>query len=254
MIAMTRRTLLAVASLALLAGCQVPGFGGGSAASGTLTVDALAVTQADPETGNVGHKVFVRWNPTLNARRYEVIRKFGDQPASVKASQNEPNWVDDSMGAGQTASYKIQALSGDSKVLTSSNEKALTVLKSEVAKPTGLVPADNAKIGVGETPMLQWQPVEGATWYYVKVLRGDDNSQVYAALTRNTSVKFGEPSPVKLEKFADVFPVGGGADIARGVIHRWSVSALRTTGGDDPAKVTAIDAKPSAVQGFHAGG
>lgn len=251
---MTRRSLLTVATLALLAGCQVPGLGGGPAASGTLSIDVLAVTQADPETGNVGHKVHVRWNKTVNARRYEVIRKFGDQAATVKASQEEPNWVDETMGAGQAATYKVQALSGESKLLTSSDEKPVTVLKNEVAKPTGLVPADNAKIGVGETPMLQWQPVEGATWYYVLVLRADDNSRVYSALTRNTSVKFGEASPVKLDTFADVFPTGGSADIARGVIHRWSVSALRTTGGDDPAKVTAIDANPSAVQGFSAGG
>lgn len=250
---MTIRPVLTASLLAMLAGCSVPGLGG-PAGGGPLVVDVLAVTQMDAETGNVNHKVHVRWNQTPNARRYEVLRKFGDGSFAVKAGQEAPNWVDETMGAGQAATYKVQVLSGESKVLTVSDEKPVTVLKNEVAKPTGLKPADNAKLGVGEAPMLSWEPVTGASWYYVRVVRGDDDSQVYAALTRNTSVKYGEASPVKLEKFGDLFPTGGSAEVTRGVIHRWSVSAIRGTGGDDPNKVTAMDLTPSAVQGFYAGG
>jgi hypothetical protein len=247
---MTR--LLPAALITLLAGCSVPGLMGPG--GGALALDVLAVTAVDAETAKVTSKVHLRWNAPPNARLFEVVRKFGDQAAGVKASQETPNWTDESLEAGQTAAYTVRALGGDSKALTVSDEKTVTVLKNEVAKPTGLKPVDNARIGVGETPMLSWEPVPNATWYHVRVIRGDNDVQVYAALTRNTSVKLGEASPITLPKFEDILPTGGDAGLARAVLHKWTVSAVRTTGGDDPARVTAIDVTPSAVQGFIPGG
>ena len=246
------KRLVAISALALATGCAVPGLAG--AGGGALALDALAVTAVDAETGKVSAKVHLRWNAPPNARLFEVVRKFGDQPAGVKASQQGPNWTDESLEPGQAATYKVQALSGESKVLTVSDEKAVAVLKNEVAKPTGLKPADNARLGVGEAPMMSWEPVPGASWYYVRVIRGDNDQQVYAALTRNTSVKYGEGSPLRFEKFGDLYPTGGDAGLARAVLHKWSVSAIRTTGGDDPNRVTAIDVMPSPVQGFIPGG
>lgn len=246
-----KRFLLAPV-LALAAGCSVPGIGG--AGGGALALDLLAVTSVDAVTGKVNAKVHLRWNAPPNARLFEVVRKFGDQKADVTASQQAPNWTDDSLEPGQTATYSLRALSAESKTLTVSDEKAVTVLKNEVAKPAGLKPADNARLGVGETPMMSWDPVPNATWYYVRVVRGDNDQQVYAALTRNTSVKFGEGSPLKFEKFGDLYPTGGDAGLARAVLHEWSVSAIRAGNGDDPNRVTAIDVTPSAVQGFIPGG
>ena len=246
------KRLVTATALALVAGCSVPGLTG--AGGGALALDALAVTAVDAETGKVSAKVHLRWNSPPNARLFEVIRKFGDQAAGVKASQQTPNWTDDSLEPGQAATYKVQALSGESKVLTVSDERAVTVLKNEIGKPEGLEPPDNARLGVGEAPMLSWKPVPDATWYYVRVVRGDNDQQVYAALTRNTSVKYGEGSPLKFEKFDDLYPTGGEAGLARAVLHKWTVSAIRATGGDDPNRVTAIDVTPSPVQGFIPGG
>lgn len=238
--------------LALVAGCAVPGLGG--AGGGALALDVLAVTAVDAVTGKVNAKVHLRWNTPPNARLFEVVRKFGDKKADVTASKQDPNWTDDSLEAGQAATYSVRALSGESKPLTVTDEKAVTVLKNEVARPGALKPADNARLGVGETPMMSWDPVPNATWYYVRVVRGDNDQQVYAALTRNTSVKFGEASPLKFDKFGDLFPTGGDAGLARAVLHEWSVSAIRAASGDDPNRVTAIDVTPSAVQGFIPGG
>ena len=243
--------LVAACALMFGAGCAVPGLGGPG--GGPLVFDVLALTRLDAETGNIAYKVNLRWTTPPNARLFEVVRKFGDQPAGVKASQASPNWVDETMGPGQQATYTLRVLNGESKVLTVSDDKPVTVLKNEVGKPAGLKPADNARVGVGETPMLSWEPVANASWYYVRVTREDNNNQVYAALTRNTSVKLGEASPLKLDKWDDLFPVGGDASLARGVVHKWTVSALRGNGPDDPNKVSALDVTPSANQVFSVG-
>ncbi len=246
------KRLLIASVLALVAGCSVPGMGG--AGGGALALDLLAVTAVDAVTGKVNAKVHLHWTTPPNARLFEVVRKFGDQKAAVVYSSQNPNWTDDTLEAGQNATYSVRALSAESKTLTVTDEKAVTVLKNEVAKPTGLKPADSARLGVGETPMLSWEPVSNATWYFVRVVRGDNDQQVYAALTRNTSVKLGEASPLKFEKFGDLYPTGGEAGLARGVLHEWSVSAIRAASGDDPNRVTAIDVTPSVMQGFIPGG
>lgn len=244
--------LLLAPLLVLAASCSVPGIG--AAGGGALTFDVLAVTAVDAVTGKVNAKVHLRWSSPPNARLFEVVRKFGDTKPSVVYSSGNPNWTDDSLQPGQAATYSVRVLGGDSKALTVSDEKAVTVLETKLAKPAGLKPADNAKLGVGETPMLSWEPVPDATWYYVRVVRGDNDQQVYAALSRNTSVKLGEASPLKFDKFGDLFGTGGDASLARAVLHTWSVSAVRSSNGDDPNRATAIEVMPSAVQGFIPGG
>lgn len=251
-----RLALSLLACLGLVGCTPVKGAGPTSAGSpsGLLPLDVLAVTTVDTETLTPRHRIHVRWPAAPNARIYEVIRRFEGGQASVKASLQAPGWVDDALGAGQGASYKVQALAGDSKLLTASDEKAVVVLKDEVPAPAGLKPADNAVLGVDEVPTLSWERVDAATWYYVKVWRANDDRVVYAALTPSTSLKLGDRSPVALEKFPDVLPTEGDATLQRGVVHRWTVSAVRTTGGQEPSRVTAIDHRPSKVHRFSPGG
>ncbi|MEB3328534.1 MAG: hypothetical protein VKQ33_04820 [Candidatus Sericytochromatia bacterium] len=246
--------LLACVGLVACAPLRATTAAGPGGPSGALPLDVLAVTTVDAETQNPRYRIHVRWPAAPNARIYEVIRRFEGGQASVKATLQAPGWVDDALGAGQGAAYKVNALAGDSKVLTVTDEKAITVLREEVPAPTGLVPVDGAVLGVDEVPTLSWDRVEGAAWYHVRVWRASDDQVIYAALTSSTSVKLGDRSPLLLEKFPDVLPVEGEGSLQRGVVHRWTVSAVRTTGGQDPARVTAIDHRPSKVHRFSPGG
>lgn len=253
--------ILSVAVLSLtLAACTVPAQGTtpanlAGAATGALPLDVLAVTTVDAETQIPRHRIQLRWAPAPNARAYEVLRKLEGKQASVKATLTGTTWEDDALGAGQSASYKVQALSSqDAKVLTASDEKAVTVLKAEVSPPTGLKPENNTSFGVDETPTLSWERVDAAAWYYVKVWRTTDEKVVFSALTPSTSVKLGDRSPLALEKFPAVLPVEGDGKLDRGVVHRWTVSAVRTTGGQEPARVTALEHRPSELLRFSIGG
>jgi hypothetical protein len=247
-------SMLACLGLAACTPVKATTAGGPGGLGGALPLDVLAVTTVDVETQNPRYRIHVRWPAAPNARIYEVIRRFEAGQASVKATLQAPGWVDDALGAGQTASYKIQALAGDSKLLTASDEKAVTVLKEEVPEPSGLKPADGAVLGVDEVPTLSWDRVEAAAWYHVRVWRANDDRVVYSALTSSTSVKLGDRSPLLLDKFPDVLPVEGDGTLQRGVVHRWTVSAVRTTGGQEPSRVTAIDHRPSKVHRFSPGG
>ncbi|MEB3198118.1 MAG: hypothetical protein VKP62_13035 [Candidatus Sericytochromatia bacterium] len=248
-----RRSLFTLAWL--LSACTLPGAPAVPvASSGAWNLDVLAVTTMDVETQNPKYRVHLRWPSAPNARIYEVVRKLDGKPANVKATLTTPGWLDDALGAGQSASYKVHTLSGESKLLTASDERPVTVLKNEVPAPVGLKPADNAVLGVGELPLLSWDRVENADWYYVQVSRADDDRMVYSALTTSTSLKFGDRSPLQLDKFPDILPVQANAGIARGVVHRWTVSSVRTTGGSDPARVTAVDIRSSEVHRFSPGG
>ena len=231
------------------AGCTVPG--GPHIGGGPLPLSTLAITSIDPETGNASHKVALEWPPALNAKTYEVQRKFGDNTTRVIASVNTDAYVDTTVGADQTFIYSIRALSGENKELVVSNPLTVKVLSASVAKPTGLAPADNATVNVGENPTFSWQPVTGANWYYVKVVTGENT--VWSALTSATSIQFGADSAVKFEGFADQFPVGTQSSITRDVVYRWTVSAIR---GDatDVKMLKAVDVNPSATLKFSQGG
>lgn len=252
--------ILVAATAVVLTACTVPAQGGSplgpaGVVGGALVLDVLAVTTVDAETQNPRHRVQLRWASAPNARAYEVIRKLEGKPASVKATLTGTSWEDDALGAGQSATYKVQALgSQDAKVLTASDEKTVTVLKDEVPAPTGLKPSDNTNLGVDEVPTLSWERVDAAAWYYVKVWRTKDEKVVYAALTPSTSIKLGDRSPLTMEKFPAVLPVEGDSRLERGLVHRWTVSAVRTAGGQEPARVTALEHRPSEMLRFSIGG
>lgn len=223
-------------------------------ASGALSLDVLGVTVVDLETQNARHRIHLSWPEVPEVRTYEVIRRLEGRPASVQKAQTETGWVDDALIAGQGASYRVQALSAESKVMTSSEEKAVTLLASEVPAPVGLKPSNNAVLDVGEVPTFMWDRVEDVQWYYVSVVRANDDRLIYSALTSSTSIKFGERSPLQLEKFPQILPLENNGGLERGVVHKWTVSSVRTTGGSDPNRVTALDIRASELQRFSVGG
>lgn len=224
------------------------------AASGVVNLDVLGVTVVDLETQNARHRIHLSWPEVPQVRSYEIIRRLEGRPASVQKSQAGTSWVDDALIAGQGASYKVQGLSAESKVMASSDERSVTLLASEVKAPAGLKPSNNAVLDVGEVPTFMWERVDEAQWYYVSVVRANDDRLVYAALTSSTSIKFGERSPLQLEKFPDILPLENNGGLERGVVHKWTVSSVRTTGGSDPSRVTALDVRASELQRFSVGG
>ena len=246
----TASRLLTGLAAALLVGCSVPGMP--HVGGGPLPLYVLAVTSVDPETGNTAHKAVLNWSTAVNAKTYEVQRKFGDNPVKVLDPVQTTTYTDTTVGAGQSFTYTVRALSGDTRELTTSDPKTVQVLPAQVAKPTGLQPADNATVGVGEVPTFSWQPVEGANWYYVKVVNLASGETAYSGLTKNTSLKFGADSPLKFERFEEQFPVGAKSSITRGIVYSWSVSAIR---GNVPElkDVGAVDVNPSAAQKFSQG-
>lgn len=223
---------------------NTPHIGGGA-----LPLDALAVTSTDAETGNPSYTAYLRWSPALNAKNYEVYRKFGTNTRQLRATQQEVNHTDSTVGRDQTFEYSIRALSGENMELTASNPVSVTVFAPQVGKPTTLQPADNTVVGIGDVPTLQWDAVNGANWYYVKVNNVADNSVAYSALTQATSIKFGDNSPLNFERFPNLFPVGAKSSIVKGIVYSWTVSAVR---GDntDLAKAKALDVNPSAAMTF----
>jgi hypothetical protein len=241
-------------SVALLAGCTsgvgVPG--GPFLGGGPLPLSTLAVTSVSPETGNATYKVLLDWPSALNARSYEVQRKFGENTNRVVATVSQDAYTDADVSADQSFVYSVRALSGENKELTVSQPQTVKVLGAQVAKPVGLAPADNASINVGEDPTFSWQPVTGANWYYLRVVNGATDETVYSALTSQTSIKYGAESPLKFEAFGDQFPVGAKSSITRGIVYRWTVAAVR---GDnaDLKQTKAVDVNPSAPQRFSQG-
>lgn len=240
-------------AVTLLAGCNGPNIPGVPLLGGPLSFTAVGVTAVDPETGNASYKALLNWQAAINAKNYEVQRKFGDNPTKVIATQSGTSYTDGTVGADQSFTYTVRALSGENKELVTSNPVMVKMLTATVGKPSGLTPADNASISVGENPTFSWQPVTGANWYYVNVIDGTNNQTVWSALTKDTTIKFGADSPLKLDAAKDVFPVGTQGGIKMGVVYRWTVSAVR---GDDAdvAKVKALDVNPSAAQRFNQGG
>jgi hypothetical protein len=220
----------------------------------SLGLDVLAVTAVDLETQNARYRVHLSWPDVPDVSRYEVIRRLEGRPASVQKSQSETRWVDDALTADQGATYKVQAVSSDGQMLTSSDERTVTVLGSQVAAPQGLKPDNNAVLDVGNLPIFTWERVDDAQWYYVSVVRANDDKPVYSALTSSTSIKFGERSPLKLEKFSDILQLTADGGLERGIVHKWTVSAVRTTGGSSPNRVTAVDIRASDLQRFSVGG
>lgn len=243
------RSLLAGLALAGLTACAIPGI---PQIGGPLSLHVLAVTEVDAVTGNTDHLAVLEWPSAFNAKTYEVIREFEGDTAKVLASLEEDRYTDTTVGAGQTFTYQVRALSGENQELTVSDTVQVMVLPQEVAKPAGLSPEDNAQIGVGEDPTFSWQPAAGADWYYVSVTKVQDNSRVWSALTAETSIAFGADSPLRFEHFGDQFPVGEQSSITAGLVYEWSVKAIRLN-AEDPREATAVDVNPSAVQRFSQG-
>ncbi|MDB5101246.1 MAG: hypothetical protein JWM80_5667 [Cyanobacteria bacterium RYN_339] len=241
------------ALLVLLTGCNPANGVLASAGFGKLNLNVLAVTTVDPETQTVSSKAYVRWPTAPGAKTYEVIRTFGTNPAKVVATIGDTSYTDTSLGANQTAIFKVRALSGENKELTTTDDKSVAVQAQTVGKPELTAPADNASLGVGDVPTLTWKPVTGATWYYVKVVRGDNDSPVYNALTKDTSIKFGDNSPLKFDNFGDLFPTDAKATITRGIIFRWTVQAIRADAGTDPNAAKGIDVNASPTFKFSQG-
>lgn len=252
---MNARALLPVALL-LLAGCNNSNNGQPNLpfmGLGKLPLNVLAVTSADPETGTVTYKTYVRWPGQPGAKTYEVIRTFGSNPAKVVASSGDTSFTDTSLGAGQTATFKVRALSGENQELNASDDKGVTVLAQTVGKPDGLSPQDNTSLGVGETPTLKWNGVNGANYYYVSVTRVSDGGQVFSALTKDLSIKFGDKSPLGFNNFGDLYPTGAQSSITPGIVFRWTVQAIRADGGSTPDDAKAIDVNSSATLKFSQG-
>lgn len=247
----TRHPLTLALLTSTLVACTVPGVG--YVGAGDLPLDVLAVTASDAETGNTSYRVALKWSAAPGAKTYEVQRKFSDQAVKILTTTDKDSFIDTTLSAKQLANYKVRALGGDAKELKVSGEKSIAVLAQEVAKPDGLEPADNAALGIGELPLLKWKAVVNASWYYVRVARVSDDSTVFSAMTKETSIRFGDKSPLAFEKFADLFPVGTPGGIQKGIVHRWSVQAIRTDGGTDPALVKAVDVNSSAGFRFSQG-
>jgi predicted component of type VI protein secretion system len=240
------------ALLVLLAGCSgtpnVPYLG-----IGKLPLDVLAVTSVNPETDKVSSKVTLRWQSQPGAKLYEVIRTFGSNPAKAVASQDGTSYTDDTLSPGQSATYKVRVLNGESKEINTSDDKAVTVQTQSVGKANLTAPADNATLGVGDNPELKWDAVEGANWYYVRVVRGDNDSAVYTALTKEKSIKFGDASPLKFSAFGDLFPTEAKSSITRGIIYRWTVQSIRANVGESPDKANSLDVNTSPTLKFSQG-
>lgn len=251
------RLLGTAVALSALAACTPPGATVpvvGYVGGGALPLDVLAVTQIDAETGNTSFRVALKWSTALGTKSYEIWRKFGDQPMKVLTTTDKDSYVDTSLTAKQAATYKIRAVGGDAKEIRASEEKATTVLTQEVAKPDGLEPADNAVLGSTETtPTLKWKAVANASLYHVKVVKVSDDSAVFSATTKDTSIKFADKSPLAFDKFADLFAVGNPAGLQKGIVYRWTVQALRTDGGADMAKIKAVDVNTSTASKFSLG-
>lgn len=251
---MTNTALRLAAGLAvgLLAACSnnptgvsnTPHIGGGA-----LPLDVLAVTTTDAETGNPKYEAFLRWSPALNAKNYEVYRKFGTNTRQLRATVQTTAYKDDSVGREQTFEYNVRALSGENAELTVTNPVSVTIFAPTVGKPTNLQPADNTVVGIGDVPTLKWDAVNGANWYYVKVNNVADGSVAYSALTQATSIKFGDNSPLAFDRIPDLLPVGAKSSIVKGIVYSWTVSAVR---GDntDLVKTKALDVNPSAAMTF----
>lgn len=238
-----------VTGLAVVAlfGCQPPAIPGLIG----LAPKVLALTTQDAVTGVVKHRVALDWADALNARQYEVIRKFGDK-SSIFTTQ-ESHYVDDTVGAGQTFTYSIRALSGTNEELTASDPKSVTVLAKEVAAPTLSEPANNATVAIGEVPTFSWQAAQNANWYYITVRDGRTNDLTWSALTQDTSIKYASESPLKLDELTDQFPVGKKADITKGIVYQWQVQSLRGDAGV-LKEVKGLDVTPSEQRQFSQGG
>lgn len=237
------------AAIAALAGCTLPG--GTYVGGGALPLSALAVTQVDAQTKNVLYDAYLSWPKPLNAANYEIQRKIGTTGTStVVASQNSNSYTDNTVGAGQSFTYTVRALSGTNQELTVSNSTPITVLAQQVAAPTNLTPAANATVPVGTNPTFSWNAVPNATWYYVKVTSQADGTTVYSALTANTSIQLGATSPLSFTNFGTQFPVGSPGGLARGIVYSWNVEAIRADNPASPDKATALDINPAPFQTF----
>jgi hypothetical protein len=220
---------------------------------GKIPLNVMSVTTVNPDTQKVSSKTYLRWQGQPGAKIYNVIATYPNQPGKVIASQDSVNYTDENLDIGQTATYKIQAMSGEGKELNASDDKTASVLPQQVGKPTLSEPADNASLSVGQMPTLKWGAVDGASWYYVKVINGTNNAAVYTALTKDTSAKFGDASPLKFDNFGDLFPTGAKADISQGIIYRWTVQAIRGDSAADPNAVKGIDVNTSPSFKFSQG-
>lgn len=251
------RTALLLATL-LLAACSPPTGttlpGVGYVGVGNLPLDVLAYTAADAVTGNTTYRVSLKWSTVLGTKNYEIWRKFGDAPFAVLSTTDKDTYVDTSLTAKQSATYKIRAVDGSAKEIKITEEKGTTVLAQEVGKPAGQAPADNATLGSTDVPTLGWGPVPNASLYHVKVLKVADGSIAFSAITKDPSIKFGDASPLSFSAFQDLLPTGNPQGLAKGTVYRWTVQALRTDGGQDPAKIKAIDGNISAPTNFTLGG
>ncbi len=251
------RLLGAVLVLGAIAACTPPGAtvpGVGYVGGGALPLDVLAVTALDAETGNTSHRVALKWSSALGTKTYEIWRKFGEGESKVLTTTDKDSYLDTTLAAKQSATYKIRAVGGDGKEIRVSEEKATTVLAQEVAKPDGLEPADKATLTATDTtPTLKWKATPNASLYHVKVVQVSDGSSVFSATTKETSIKFGDKSPLAFDKFADLFAVGNPGGLQKGIVYRWTVQALRSDAGADVAKVRAVDVNTSAAATFSLG-
>ena len=252
------RTMPLLAAAALLAACSLPTGatlpGLGYVGLGSLPLDVLAFSAPDSVTGNTTDKIQLKWSTVLGTKTYEIWRKFGDSAKAVLATTDKDTYVDTSLTAKQGATYSIRAVGGDNKEIKSTVEVATTVLAQEVAKPTGLEPADKATLTGIDAPTLKWAAVTNASLYHVKVIKVADQSLVYSAVTKEPTVKFGDQSPVSFAAFQDLLPSGNPQGLAKGTVYRWTVQALRTDNGQEPAKIRAIDGNTSAPSDFSLGG
>lgn len=252
------RVLALAALLATTASCAAPGATVpvvGYVGVGNLPLDVLAVTAIDAETGNKSSKVALKWSTVLGTKSYEIWRKFGAGEMKVLTTTEKDTYEDASLAPGQAATYKVRAVGGDGKEIKVTEEKAATVLAQEVAKPDGLEPADKATLGATDTtPTLKWKAVANAALYHVKVAQVSDGKAVFSATTKDTSIKYGDKSPLSFSAFPDLFGTGNPGGLQKGIVYRWTVQALRTDAGADVAKVRAVDVNTSAASTFSLAG
>ncbi|TDO44044.1 WD40 repeat protein [Kribbella sp. VKM Ac-2527] len=120
--------------------------------------DTLATPSAQVFPTRTG--IGVTWNP-VDASTYRVERKQGEtdwQDASGDLASSTTSWVDESLGAGASADYRVVAQTSDTESVTSSS---VTATRTTTAPVVGDV--DVLALNAAATDLVTWLRDESAS-------------------------------------------------------------------------------------------
>ena len=115
----------------------------------TVTAKIVAVTG----------KPVLNWKAVTGATSYEIYRAENDGAFVLITTQTELSYTDENTVADGKYSYQVKAIAKNS-ALNSAESTSVTVTAT-CAKPAANITLN------GKKPMISWEPVEGATKYYV---------------------------------------------------------------------------------------